>query len=120
MLHFLRESFRPNSASSLGQRFEEIITAPVLILDDLGALHGTAWVREQLFILFDHRYRSKLPTVITTYEYIADMFLGSFDVPEKDINRTVGEALKIIRDNSIEMFGYSSKGILDARRTILI
>ena len=73
MLLFLRESFRPNSASSLGQRFEEIITAPVLILDDLGALHETAWVREQLFILFDHRYRSKLPTVITTYEYLVDM-----------------------------------------------
>ena len=73
MLNFLRESFSLTSKTSLGQRFEEIIKSPVLILDDLGSLYDTRWVREQLFILFDHRYRAKLPTVITTNETISEM-----------------------------------------------
>jgi len=73
MLKYLRETFSQPSAPSLTRRFDEFVIAPILIVDDLGLVYDTPWVREQLFLLFDHRYRAKLPTVITTNEYIDDM-----------------------------------------------
>ena len=37
-----------------------------MILDDLGTQSGTPWAQEKLFQLLNHRYNSRLPTVITT------------------------------------------------------
>ncbi len=55
---------------------------------------------------------------LETYHYIAKLFIRTFNVPEKDINRTLKKALKIIGNNSIELFGYSSKEILNAEMAI--
>jgi len=73
MLKYLRGAFKPAVSDTLDRRLDEIITAPILILDDLGAEYPTAWVREQLFMLFDERYIMKLPTVITTPMYYDEM-----------------------------------------------
>jgi DNA replication protein DnaC len=48
------------------QRFEEIRTHPLLILDDLGSQSNTPWADEKLFQIFNYRYNAKLPMVITT------------------------------------------------------
>jgi DNA replication protein DnaC len=70
MLDELRATFGPESSVSLGRRFEEYKTTPLLILDDLSTQSGTTWAREKLGQLFDFRYYSKLPTVITTGDRI--------------------------------------------------
>jgi DNA replication protein DnaC len=41
-------------------------TAPVLILDDLGAETTSAWSDGILFEVLDYRYRNRLPTMIST------------------------------------------------------
>ncbi len=41
-------------------------TAPVLILDDLGAETGSAWSDGVLFEVLDYRYRNRLATMIAT------------------------------------------------------
>ncbi len=66
LLDHLRATFNTNSEVSFDRRFDEIRTAPLLVLDDLGAQSMTPWVREKLHQLFDHRYNAALPTVITT------------------------------------------------------
>jgi DNA replication protein DnaC len=66
LLDHLRSTYSPESTISYDQRFEAILTAPLLILDDLGTQHTTAWAREKLYQLFNYRYNAKLPTVITT------------------------------------------------------
>jgi len=66
LLDHLRATFSPNSAVSYDRRFEEIRTAPLLILDDLGTQATTPWAREKLYQLFNYRYNAELPTVITT------------------------------------------------------
>lgn len=38
----------------------------LLILDDIGAEKPSEWVRETLFLLVNHRYEHKLPTIMTT------------------------------------------------------
>lgn len=39
---------------------------PLLVLDDLGEESPSAWTREQLFALLNHRWARRLPTVVVT------------------------------------------------------
>lgn len=66
LLDHLRATFSPGSTVSYDRRFEEIRNAPLLVLDDLGTQATSAWVREKLYQLFNHRYNAALPTVITS------------------------------------------------------
>ena len=66
LLDHLRATFSPASGISLDKRFEEVKTATLLVLDDLGTESATAWAREKLYQLFNYRYNAKLPTIITT------------------------------------------------------
>jgi len=65
LLDHLRAAFDPRSNISYDRRFDEIRTAPLLVLDDLGAQSTTPWAKEKLHQLFNHRYNAELPTVIT-------------------------------------------------------
>lgn len=66
LLDHLRATFNPHSHTSLDKRFQEVKTAPLLVLDDLGTESATPWVREKLYQLFNYRYNARLPTIITT------------------------------------------------------
>jgi len=65
LLDHLRATFSPDSAASYDRRFEEVRTAGLLVLDDLGSQSATPWAREKLHQLLNHRYNAELPTVIT-------------------------------------------------------
>lgn len=64
LLDHLRATFAPNSTVSYDQRFDEIRSAPLLILDDMDAHSATPWAQEKLFQIFNHRYLARLPTVV--------------------------------------------------------
>ncbi|MGD1997122.1 MAG: ATP-binding protein [Anaerolineae bacterium] len=66
LLDHLRATFGPESPTGYDERFEEIRTVPLLILDDLGTEAPTSWAQEKLFQIFNHRYNAHLPTVVTT------------------------------------------------------
>ncbi len=65
LLDHLRAAFSPDSRVSFDQRFEEVRTTPLLVLDDLGTESSTPWAREKLYQILNHRYVSRLPTVMT-------------------------------------------------------
>ena len=73
LLDYLRAAYAPASLTSYDQRFEEVRSAPLLILDDLGTEHATSWALEKLFQLLNYRYMADLPTVITTNRDLEDM-----------------------------------------------
>ena len=73
LMDHLRATFNPNSTISYDQLFDEVRTTQVLILDDLGTQSTTPWVREKLYQLFNHRYNSRMPTVITTSNSLDEM-----------------------------------------------
>lgn len=73
LLDHLRATFSPSSNASYDLRFEEVRTAPLLILDDLGTQNMTPWVREKLYQLFNYRYNAELPTVITTSDMLENI-----------------------------------------------
>ncbi|MGI5836635.1 MAG: ATP-binding protein [Chloroflexota bacterium] len=66
LLDHLRSAYSPDSKVPYDELFETIRTAPLLILDDLGAHSSTPWAEEKLYQLVNHRYNHRLPTVITT------------------------------------------------------
>lgn len=65
LLDHLRATFSPSSNTSYDHRFDEIRTASLLVLDDLGAQSTSPWAKEKLHQLFNHRYNAELATVIT-------------------------------------------------------
>ena len=73
LLDHLRATFSHDSKVSYDRRFEEIRTAPLLVLDDLGTQSMTPWVRDKLHQLFNYRYIAALPTIITTADELDKM-----------------------------------------------
>jgi DNA replication protein DnaC len=73
LLDYLRATFSPDSQVRFDKRFEEVRTAPLLILDDLGTESASRWAQEKLFQLFNHRYVARLPTVITTSQKVDEV-----------------------------------------------
>lgn len=73
LLDHLRATFSPSNSTTLDRLFDQVRSAPLLILDDLGTESATPWAREKLFQLLNYRYAGRLPTVITTYSTLAEM-----------------------------------------------
>lgn len=79
LLDYLRSSYSPASEdlqeTSYTSRFDEIRTAQLLVLDDLGIESPTPWAVEKLYQILNYRYNSKLPTVITTNHDLEELEL---------------------------------------------
>ena len=73
LLDHLRSTFNPNSAIDYDYLFEQVKSAPLLILDDLGSESSTPWAQEKLYQIVVHRHNSRLPTIITTYLLMDDV-----------------------------------------------
>ncbi len=65
LLDSLRFAFN-DPETTFEQRFDEIRTADLLILDDFGTQNATPWSQEKIFQVLNYRYINKLATVITT------------------------------------------------------
>ncbi len=73
LLDHLRATYGPHSTATYDERFEQIRSAPLLILDDLGTQATTSWAQEKLFQLFNYRYSTRLPTVITSNQRLEEI-----------------------------------------------
>jgi len=58
--------------NDLNSRLDLMSQCSVLVIDDLGTENPTAWARESVFLIFNTRYRNRLPMLITTNEPIED------------------------------------------------
>jgi DNA replication protein DnaC len=65
-LDLIRDSFNDHSPYRESVLMQEVKTAPVLILDDLGAHNYTDWSVKTIFAILNYRLNYELPTVITT------------------------------------------------------
>jgi DNA replication protein DnaC len=73
LLDHLRATFSPMSQVRFDRRFEEVRTAPLLVLDDLGTESASPWAQEKLYQVFNYRYNARLPTVITMAQPIGEV-----------------------------------------------
>jgi DNA replication protein DnaC len=73
LLDHLRGAYSPTSEITYDDLFENVRTAPLLVLDDLGTQSSTPWAMEKLYQLFNSRYNNQLPTVVTTNHSLEDV-----------------------------------------------
>jgi DNA replication protein DnaC len=66
LLDHLRSAFSPTSDTTYDELFEQVKNVPLLVLDDLTLGSATAWSKEKLEQLLQHRFNTRLTTVITT------------------------------------------------------
>ena len=72
LLDHLRYTFSPQSPVTYDQLFEDVRTAPYLVLDDLGSHSSTPWAEEKLYQIIVHRQEARLPTIITLRDFMED------------------------------------------------
>jgi len=90
LLDHLRAAFSPSSPAGYDERFEDVRTAPLLILDDLGTESPTPWAQEKLFQILNYRYNARLPTVITTNHELEEIALRIRSrLVDPDLTRTI-------------------------------
>ena len=73
LLDYLRAAYAPTSPVTYDERFEQVRSVELLILDDLGTQNTTSWAAEKLYQILNYRYNAELPTVITSNQRIGDM-----------------------------------------------
>jgi len=66
LIHDIQATFDPRSPGSKSQILEPLLDAEVLVLDEVGAQKATPWVEDLLYLLINHRYTRRLPTLFTT------------------------------------------------------
>lgn len=68
----LMDNLRYSDNESLEAEFEKLKKVPLLLLDDLGAGTVSDFVREQTFLIINHRYNHRLSTVVTSNLIVDD------------------------------------------------
>ena len=66
LMDHLRDTFDPESPVRYDRVFEEVRSAPLLVLDDFGKERRSEWAVEKLYQIIVHRHNVRLPTVITS------------------------------------------------------
>lgn len=66
LLHEIAHSYDKASMTSQSGTLESVLTADLLVLDDLGSRKMTDWAADTLFSIVNGRYMARRPTVITT------------------------------------------------------
>jgi len=87
LTHQIQATFDPGSPESKREILDPLLDAELLVLDELGAQKPTAWVRDILYLIINHRYTRRLPTLFTT-NYLLDppAARAVHAVPAKDEN----------------------------------
>jgi DNA replication protein DnaC len=73
LLDRVRSSFGPDRDVPYDEFFEQVRTAPLLVLDDLGVQSATPWAKEKLDQLLTSRFNAELPTVIVAITPLEQM-----------------------------------------------
>jgi hypothetical protein len=71
LIHQIQATFDPGSPESKREILDPLVGAELLVLDELGSQQSTPWVRDILYLIINHRYTHRLPTLFTT-NYLLD------------------------------------------------
>ncbi|MDH3255542.1 MAG: ATP-binding protein [Acidobacteriota bacterium] len=66
LIHRIQSTFDPGAVDTKHGILQEVSTAEVLVLDELGAQKPSAWVTELLYLVMNARYTSRRPTIFTS------------------------------------------------------
>ena len=73
LLDHLRATYAPSSELTYSDLYMQVVEAPLLILDGLGAHSSTPWAEEKLQQVINHRFNAELPTIVTTANDLVEL-----------------------------------------------
>lgn len=85
LIHQIQSTFDPSSAESKHDVLDPVMGADLLVIDELGAQKPTAFVTDTLYLILNHRYTARLPTLFTSnlrLELAKNSNLGQVDLLE--------------------------------------
>jgi DNA replication protein DnaC len=85
LLKEIQNSYNPNTKTSELSLLSPVLDVEVLVLDELGAQNPSAWVRDTVGYILNHRYNENRVTILTTN------FLDDAERPQD--RKTVAESL---------------------------
>lgn len=97
LIHQIQATFDPGSPESKREILDPLVGAELLVLDELGSQQPTPWVRDVLYLIINHRYTHRLPTLFTT-NYLLDAGPGRSGKPKPASPRSVPLSLDRGRD----------------------
>lgn len=86
LIHQIQSTFDPGSPESKREILDPLVGAELLVLDELGSQQPTPWVRDVLYLIINHRYTHRLPTLFTT-NYLLDARLARPRAPVRSLDR---------------------------------
>lgn len=76
LIHQIQSTFDPSSPESKRDVLDPVMEAELLVLDELGAQNPTPFVKDTLYLILNHRYTHRLPTLFTS-NYRLELAPGS-------------------------------------------
>ena len=73
LLDQLRGTFSDDSPIAHADLLQRIRTAQLLVLDDMGSERHTPFAEDKLFQIINYRYEERLPTIVTTSAFPAEL-----------------------------------------------
>ena len=73
LLDHLRATFSPSSTTTYDAVFDQVRSAPLLILNYLDTMNATPWSKEKMYQILNYRYQAELPTVITLLKPVREV-----------------------------------------------
>ena len=70
LIYQIQSTFDAASAETKQSVLDPVLTADVLVLDELGAQKPSPWVSEVLYLILNGRYTRRLPTLFTSNYYL--------------------------------------------------
>lgn len=72
LLDWLRATY-DSAEENFEDRFDELRTTGLLVLDDLGTQNATPWATEKLYQIINHRYTNRLPLIVTSNQALEEI-----------------------------------------------
>lgn len=66
LINQIQSTFDPSSPESKHDILDPIMEAELLVIDELGAQNPTPFVKDTLYLILNHRYTQRLPTIFTS------------------------------------------------------
>jgi DNA replication protein DnaC len=66
LLEKIKNSYDPSVQTTSMEILRPVFESEIVVLDDLGAVIPTGWVRDTISLILNKRYESSLTTIITT------------------------------------------------------
>jgi DNA replication protein DnaC len=86
LINQIQSTFDPASPESKHDVLDPVMEAELLVIDELGAQNPTPFVKDTLYLVLNHRYTHRLPTIFTSnfrLELAANSNLSDGDLLEK-------------------------------------